>query len=287
VLGCALNSRPLYDVRTNVRNTYGGGVVLLGILLDDETPRDSVIRLALVAERAGLTGLWLARGPGQPATQDPSEPLAALAAAAECTSTIALGAYLARLPDGKIEPAGLAERLDAVLPASANPTGDRSNGYGWRGRITVRIEQPPERPFPPGADGVVIPIWAFGPNLPLPDLPVAVELAASIGRTMAEATARLDADHRLRGQRDPRRGGLFGTLEQCQARVAELARDGVAEVRCWLPDTPDVHDVIAQLSAVAVGALTPTEQGRHAQPPAPPPGWGGRRPRRDRGNQGP
>jgi hypothetical protein len=76
----------LYDIRTNVRNTYEGGVVRLGMLLDDKTARDSIIRLA------------------------------------------------------------------------------------------VRIEQPAEGPLPPSADGVVIPIWAFGPTLPLPELPVAVEL---------------------------------------------------------------------------------------------------------------
>jgi hypothetical protein len=260
-------------------------VVRLGILLDDETASDSVVRLAVLAERAGLGGLWLVRGPGQPAADDPSELLAALAAAAARTSTIALGADFARLPDGKSVPPGLAERFEAVLPASASAGGGRANG--WRGRITVRLEQPPEGPIPRGADGVVIPIWAFGATLPWPELPVAVELAASIGRTMAEATARLDADRRLRERRDPRQGGLFGTLEQCQARVAELARAGVAEVRCWLPDPPDVHDVIAQLSAVAVGALTPTEQGRHAQPPAPPRGWGGRRHRLDRENHAP
>jgi hypothetical protein len=279
----------MYDIRTNVRKTYGGGVVRLGVLLDDDTACDSVIRLAVLAERAGLAGLWLANSPGQAAAQDPSELLMALANAAERTSRIILGADLARLPEGSLVPAGLAERLEAVLPASAAPfaaaIADRPNG--WRGRITVRIEGPADGPMAPGADGVVIPIWEFGRTAAAPNLPVAVELAASIGRTTAEAAARLDADPRLRQRRDPRRGGLFGTLEQCQARVGELTQAGVAEVRCWLPDTPDVHDVIAQLSAVAVGALTPTEQGRHAQPPAPPAGWGGRRRRRDRDNHRP
>jgi hypothetical protein len=264
-------------------------MVRLGVLLDDETTLDSVIRVAVVAERAGLDGLWLSRGPGQPPTGEPSRLVATLVAAADRTSTIVLGAHFDRLPDGDAVPATLAGRLEAVLPLPANPT-NQSNR--WGGRITTVIDKAIQGPLPPDADGVVIPIWAFGPTIrvpPLParraarpaapstaPLPVAVELAASIGRTMAEAMARLDADRRLRDQRDPRRGGLLGTLEQCQARVAELARAGVAEVRCWLPDTPDVHDVIAQLSAVAVGALAPTEQGRHAQPPSPPPGWGGR-----------
>jgi hypothetical protein len=185
-------------------------------------------------------------------------------AAAERTTTIVLGADLSRLPDAGTIPNRVAERLEAVLPA--RPTSNN----GWKGRITVRTETQ----GPPYADGVVVPIWAFGPAIPLPPVPVSVELAASIGRTTAEATARLIADGRLRDKRDPRRGGLFGTLEQCQARVAELATAGVAEVRCWLPNTPDVHDVIGQLSAVAVAG--PTPQGRHARPPSPPSGWGGR-----------
>lgn len=106
-----------------------------------------------------------------------------------------------------------------------------------------------------------------------------VEMAASVGRTTAEALARVEADPRLRGFRDPRRGGLFGALEDCQARVVELARAGVSEVRCWVPATPDVHDVIAQLAAVRVGTLSPSEQGRRARPPTAPKEWGGR-PRR-------
>jgi hypothetical protein len=245
-------------------------MVRLGIVLEDGTAPDVVVRLAILAERAGLDGLWLAPWSPQTAPQEPLRLLKTLTDAAERTSTIVLGAYFDRLPDA---PARLADRLEAVLPTDAKPDGHR-----WTGRMTMLTEGPPAE-VPPDVDEVVIPIWAFSPpmsTMELPPLPVAVELSTSIGRTVAEATARLDSDHRLRDRRDPRRGGLFGTLEQCQARVAELARAGVTEVRCWLPDTPDVHDVIAQLSAVKVGALEPTYQGRHAQPPSPPAGWGGR-----------
>ncbi len=59
--------------------------------------------------------------------------------------------------------------------------------------------------------------------------------------------------------------------------MIELAHAGVTELRCRVPNTPDVHDAIAQLTAMAVG--TP----RRARPsaprsaaPAPPEGWGGR-----------
>jgi hypothetical protein len=167
-------------------------MVRLGILLDDETAPDSVIRLAVVAQRAGLDGLWLT-SEGSLTPKEPSELLALLVAAAERTSTIVLGAHLSRLPDGNTVPETLAMRLEAVLPAS--PTSKN----GWKGRITVRIEDATQGPF--DADGVVVPIWAFGPTLRWPPVPVAIELAASIGRTTAEATARLATDRRLRDRR--------------------------------------------------------------------------------------
>jgi hypothetical protein len=58
--------------------------------------------------------------------------------------------------------------------------------------------------------------------------------------------------------------------------VRELAEAGVTEVRCWVPDAPDLADVIAQLSAVPVGTLSPSQEGHRVQPPPAPAGWGGR-----------
>src|SRR5207253_9636285 len=37
---------------------------------------------------------------------------------------------------------------------------------------------------------------------------------------------------------------------QSQARAIELAHLGVTDLRCILPNTPDVHDAIAQLTAI-------------------------------------
>ena len=85
------------------------------------------------------------------------------------------------------------------------------------------------------------------------DEPWARTLPVSIGRTPAEAEARVAIDPGLSAFGDPRADGLFGTLETCQARVVELAHAGVTDLRCVLPDVPDVHDVIAQLTAVVVG----------------------------------
>jgi hypothetical protein len=104
------------------------------------------------------------------------------------------------------------------------------------------------------------------------DEPWARTVAVSIGRTEAEAAARADANPAFAETGDPREGGLFGTLEQCQDGVIALAHQGIVDVRCVLPDAPDVHDVIAQLTAVAVGSLVThrPDAARSAAPPPPP-----------------
>jgi hypothetical protein len=144
----------------------------------------------------------------------------------------------------------------------------------------------PAGPRPRGVSGALVPVAAVseagGGRPPAEWRSLAVELGVSVGRTASEAAARVERDARLRGRRDPRCGGLFGTLEECQSRVAELGRMGVTELRCWLPDVGDVGDVIAQLSAVKVSATVGP-----ARPPTPPAGWGGRprRARRDPGEE--
>jgi hypothetical protein len=240
---------------------------------------------AVLAERAGLDGLWLAEVGAHPVVRDPGAAMAALAAAAERTSNITLGAYLSRLPDPGAVPEQLDGRLQVTITRSGLSGASRLSERTTR--IVLALDAVGREPIPLHIDGVVVPVgWlsaiATGREPPPPittNCPLAVELAASVGRTAAEALARIEADPRLRGRNDPRHGGLFGTLEDCQARVAELARAGVSELRCWLPETPDIHDVIAQLAAVGVGTLTPSELGRLTRPPAAPKGWGGR-PRR-------
>ena len=107
---------------------------------------------------------------------------------------------------------------------------------------------------------------------PVADEPWARTVTVSIGRTEAEASARADLDPAMVGPNHPRGGGLYGTLEDCQRRVAALAAEGVTDLRCVLPRTPDVHDVVAQLTAVAVGSLATHGPGtaRTADPPPPP-----------------
>jgi alkanesulfonate monooxygenase SsuD/methylene tetrahydromethanopterin reductase-like flavin-dependent oxidoreductase (luciferase family) len=106
---------------------------------------------------------------------------------------------------------------------------------------------------------------------------IAARLPVSVGRTKAEARARWDATPAFGGLGDPERVAVFGTLEHCHETVIGLAHAGVTELRCLLPDAIDVHDVIAQLTAMAVGTVDKLSPGAPRSPsPAPPEGWGGR-----------
>jgi alkanesulfonate monooxygenase SsuD/methylene tetrahydromethanopterin reductase-like flavin-dependent oxidoreductase (luciferase family) len=107
-------------------------------------------------------------------------------------------------------------------------------------------------------------------------LGVAVFVPVSIGRTTAEAQARMDAEPSAWGFL-VRKIGIFGTLEQCQERVIDLAHAGVTDLRCLIPNAPDIHDVIAQLTAIAVGTVDVLAPGvPRSKAPDPPAGWGGR-----------
>jgi hypothetical protein len=112
---------------------------------------------------------------------------------------------------------------------------------------------------------------------PEDDEPWARTLPVSIGRTPAEAEARIELDPAMGGFGDPRLSGLFGTLEDCQARVVELAHAGVTDLRCVLPEVPDVGDLVAQLTAVVVGELSTHAPDLPRSPDPEPPPWAGRR----------
>jgi len=141
-------------------------------------------------------------------------------------------------------------------------------------------------------DDVVLPAWRF-PDLETAadearveaqeagrdpaTLGVAALVPVSIGRTSTEAEARAERDPRFARLGHPRDVGIFGTLEECQDRVIALAHAGINDLRCILPAAPDVHDVIAQLTAVTIGTTDVLVPGSLRSPAPPPPeGWGGR-----------
>ncbi|MEA2638432.1 MAG: hypothetical protein QOE18_1489 [Chloroflexota bacterium] len=104
----------------------------------------------------------------------------------------------------------------------------------------------------------------------------AVCLPASPGRTDTEAHARLDNVPELAAAARAA-PGLGGTLERCQQSVAALRAAGMSELRVRLPATPDLPDVIAQVSALRADALAGLRPGAPRSPdPGAPAGWGGR-----------
>ena len=106
---------------------------------------------------------------------------------------------------------------------------------------------------------------------------IAMMVPVSIGRTTAEASARAEADPRFRELGSVREVGIFGTLEQCQERVIELAHAGISDLRCAVPNAPDMPDVLAQLTAIAIGTVDVLTPGSpRSKSPDPPEGWGGR-----------
>jgi alkanesulfonate monooxygenase SsuD/methylene tetrahydromethanopterin reductase-like flavin-dependent oxidoreductase (luciferase family) len=107
---------------------------------------------------------------------------------------------------------------------------------------------------------------------------VAMEVPVSVGRTESEAEVRARDEVLFDTIGHPAEVGIFGTLEQCQARVVELAHAGVSDLLCVVPNNPDVQDVIAQLTAIAVGTVDVLAPGApKSKPPDPPTTWGGRR----------
>jgi alkanesulfonate monooxygenase SsuD/methylene tetrahydromethanopterin reductase-like flavin-dependent oxidoreductase (luciferase family) len=108
-------------------------------------------------------------------------------------------------------------------------------------------------------------------------LGVAARLPVSVGRTSAEAQARWEAEPAFAALGDSEQAGLFGTLEQCHDRVVALAHAGVSDLRCLLPNAIDIHDVIAQLTAMTIGTADKLVPGApRTRVPEPPTGWGGR-----------
>ncbi len=221
---------------------------------------------------------------------------------------------------GRFDPdpsAPLHERTDEIAISSG--PGSLAEAQRWRARIDTLDEGGAGRSIRLSAvadtvadlvtllgvvDDIVLPTWRF-PDLEaaadeargkaveagreLGTLGVAAILPVSIGRTEAEAAVRADADPSFAAFGHPRDVGIFGTLEECQDRVIALAHAGITDLRCILPAAPDVHDVIAQLTAVTVGTTDVLLPGSLRSPAPPPPeGWGGRpdRPPRQRVSDG-
>jgi hypothetical protein len=292
-----------------------GRLVRLGVVLDARGRGGRTIEVARMCDRAGIGAVWMddSAPPGPPpGTPDPlstgglalspPDPLGGLRDLVPVVARARLGAIVAGgRPVAALD--GLpVERLELTLLGDARDEVDRlRGGFGdGRPRPTVAVEVgDPERldrdrlAWLAGvADDVLVAaadvdrvaeqarvvreLFALAGRDPA-GLGVAVRLPVSIGRTVAEAAARWDAEPAFAGLGPPTRAGVFGTLEQCHDRILALAHAGVTDLRCVLPDAPDVHDVIAQATAMTVGTVAKLVPGApRSEPPPPPEGWGGR-----------
>jgi hypothetical protein len=285
-----------------------GGGPGLSVVLDGRFDAARSAEVARLIARLGLDGVWLRQpaltGPG-PA--DPAALLARLRAEAAparagmIVDTDAAGASLADAlaraePEGAAAPRALRIALTGSLAGQVRWLGLIGDRPQLRAEIALPAaagqaraampQEAPEAPEDPGVRGAVLVPFAAGRDLDqaitdaaglAAGLPVLAEVAVSVGRTTAEARARADAEDLFAVVGQPALGGLFGTLEECQAGAARLAHAGATELVCYLPHAGDLADVLAQLRAIAVGAgmLRPGEP--PSPPPPPPVGWGGRR----------
>jgi hypothetical protein len=277
-----------------------GRLVRLGVVLDARGQGGRMTEVARMCDRAGIGAIWM--DDSAPPGPSPPDPLGGLRDLVPVVGRARLGAIVAGgLPVAALD--GLpVERRELTLLVDARDEVDRlRGGFGdGRPRPTVAVEVgDPERldrdrlAWLAGvADDVLVAaadvdrvaeqsrvvreLFALAGRDPA-GLGVAVRLPVSIGRTVAEAAARWDAEPAFAGLGPPTRAGVFGTLEQCHDRVLALAHAGVTDLRCVLPDAPDVHDVIAQATAMTVGTVAKLVPGApRSEPPPPPEGWGGR-----------
>ena len=261
-----------------------GRLARLGVLIDPSRPdHQSVARFC---DLAGIDVVWIAAPDGSPAAE-------------RWATAEALGGVLRRARLGVI--AGQADAIGGVAIAEVALAETDSAGVAASAihtleptpRLSCAIGSAAEiRPLLTIADDIVLPAWRFDDLETTADeiraeaaesgrnpatLGVAALLPVSIGRTEAEAAARAEMDPAFVVQGHPRDIGIFGTLEECQDRVIALAHAGVTDLRCVLPAVPDVHDVIAQLTAMTIGTTDVLIPGSLRSPAPPPPeGWGGR-----------
>jgi alkanesulfonate monooxygenase SsuD/methylene tetrahydromethanopterin reductase-like flavin-dependent oxidoreductase (luciferase family) len=276
-----------------------GRLVRLGVVLDARNPGGRLAEVARMCDRAGFGAIWM----DDSAQPGPSPALAGLREVAPLVARARLGAILAGgeplpgldgLPADRLEltftgpddGAAVDELLAPLAAAVPRPTlavevGDPERlgreRLAWLAGVAddvlvaaADVDRVAEQARALRA--------AFGLAGRDPaSLGVAVRLPLSIGRTVAEAAARWDAEPAFATLGPPAQAGVFGTLEQCHERVIALAHAGVTDLRCVLPNAPDVHDVIAQATAMTVGTVAQLAPGapRSAHPP-PPEGWGGR-----------
>lgn len=271
----------------------------LGVVLD-AGHLDECLRMARLCDRAGIDAIWIAArnrlaGRGQPVVQVPTaDPWTVALTIAPTLERATIGVLLDAY-DEVPGSGGAGVGIEVALRPGLVGSADRLRMAGSRlGAIIDRFDD--LEAILGTVDDIVLAAWYF-PDLEnaadevraeaeehgrsAGSLGVAALVPVSIGRTVAEAAARADADPTFAAIGHPAQTGIFGTLEDCQDRVIALAHAGVTDLRCVLPESIDVHDVIAQLTGITLGTTDVLVPGALRSPAPPPPdGWGGRPPAR-------
>jgi alkanesulfonate monooxygenase SsuD/methylene tetrahydromethanopterin reductase-like flavin-dependent oxidoreductase (luciferase family) len=273
-----------------------GRLARLGVVLDVD---DRATSLARLCDRAGIDIVWLADRAALP-DDDWRDPADAIARGVlGQLERAAFGAFVHDVGSGldllvRAGASAADRRLELAWPVARPAPEDWA---GPRRSVVVRRIADVARALAL-ADDIVLPAWHFADVETAADevraealeagrstegLGVAALLPVSIGRTQAEAEARVAADPLFLRTGHPAESGIFGTLEECQDRVIALAHAGITDLRCVIPATLDAHDVIAQLTAMTLGTTEVLIPGSLRSPSPPPPdGWGGRSPVPDR-----
>jgi hypothetical protein len=261
-----------------------GRLVRLGVVLDSRNPAARLTQIAAMCDRAGIGAIWADAWPTLTLLA-PTVERARLGAVVP--AGLDVGGLLAGVPADRLELTvrdASARSLRAILAAAPE---------GARPRLAAELadDQDPAPLLAVVDDlllaaGTVEGVLAAAASVRRTaaaagreprSLGVAARLPVSVGRTVAEAAARWQAEPAFAALGAPQEAAIFGTLEQCHERVIALAHAGVTDLRCVLPNAADVHDVIAQLTAMTVGTVDKLAPGAPRSPaPPPPPGWGGR-----------
>ena len=251
-----------------------------------------------MCERAGIDAVWISDQLTGTALVGELDAWSVAAGLIEGLRSAAVGAMVAE-PGSLALTVDLPARLEVCVldggkdAAAARSLRDAISRTGIGARLSVLVRSGAELgPLLAVVDDVVLSAWHHADLETAADearaaaveagrdpasLGVAALLPVSVGRTDAEASARAEMDPDFARFGHPAEIGIFGTLEECQDRVIALAHAGITDLRCVVPATPDVHDVIAQLTSMTIGTVDVLVPGSLRSPAPPPPeGWGGR-----------
>src|SRR6266545_5441571 len=281
-----------------------GRLVRLGVVLDTRNPIERLLEVARMCDRAGIGALWVEDVPEDPwAGADAGAPGAGAGSgsgAARVDAWTALARLAGEVRRARIgavldvaawAPARLARmaatlgvltggRLELTLRAAAPTAGAAVLAFREAlAATTVPAMLTPAAGSVAAGPAVMLAAGGLGPGAvvqPAEPPTIGVELAP-VGRTVAEAQARWEAEPAFAALGASEQAGLFGTMERCHDRVVALAHAGVSDLRCLLPNAIDIHDVIAQLTAMTIGSVDKLVPGApRTGVPEPPAGWGGR-----------